>query len=127
MRLTGSAPYRTVETMKPKNPFPTVTALSAMVRSGDDTAIEYVVSVVRWADGSIPKAAEAMSISERAFYEWRSACPKLKRALGGVARGRTAKGKFQKGSLRDEARRLGISKQAVAERRQRAAREAERA
>lgn len=54
----------------PKNPFPNMRALSALVRAGDERAVNYVVRVLKRTKGNRSKAAESLGIAESLLYDW---------------------------------------------------------
>ncbi len=63
----------------PVNPFPTVEALSAMVRSGDADAKAFVVDMLKHCEGKITVLAKQLGVSARTIYNWRDNAPGLKK------------------------------------------------
>jgi L-amino acid N-acyltransferase YncA len=71
-----------------KNPYPTLDALSAMVRANDTAAVGYVRSVLIEHGGNVQATAAAIGCSERTLYNWRDTSPKLAAAFDKHALGR---------------------------------------
>lgn len=72
-----------------QNPYPTLAALSAMLRADDARAVRYVVDALEQTGGNVRDTAAAIGCSLRTLYDWRDANPRLARAFEEHALGRT--------------------------------------
>jgi transposase-like protein len=77
---------------QPKNPYPTAKVLGAMLQADDDRAVRYVLAELRFADGNVTKAAEAIGCGNRTLYSWRDGNQRLRDGFEKHALGRAGAG-----------------------------------